>query len=93
MMRKTLNKKERLKLKARESASKFKRELRKSTTTAIVAAFGFLIALTWRDFIVEWVAKISSATPLQNNFISAIIITILCVFGILIFSKLNNDKK
>lgn len=93
MMKKVLDKKKNLKLKAKESASKFKKELRNSMTTAIVAAFGFLIALTWRDFIIEWVEKISSATPLQNNLITAIIVTILCVFGILVFSKFNNDKK
>ena len=91
-MKTNLNK-NKLKLKAKESASRFKNELRKSTTTAIVAAFGFLIALTWRDVIVEWVEKISSATPLQNNFITATIITLLCVFGILVFSKFNNEKK
>jgi len=88
-----LTRKQKLKLKAKKSALKFKREFKKSTTTAIVAAFGFLIALTWRDVISEWVTKISSASPLQSNLISAVIITIISVIGILIISRLNNEEK
>ena len=88
-----LTRRQKLKLKAKRSALKFKREFKKSTTTAMVAAFGFLIALTWRDVISEWVAKISKVSPLQGNLISAIIITIVSVVGILIISRLNNEEK
>lgn len=92
MMDKKLTNKEKLKLKAKESASKFKRELRKSTTTAIVAAFGFLIALTWRDVITEWVEKISSVSPLKSNLFSALIITVVSITGILIVSRFSHEK-
>ena len=77
------------KLKLKESAIEFRKELKKSVTTAIVAAFGFLIALTWRDFITEWVTKISEASPVQNSLITAVIITFVCVIGIFLVSKLK----
>ncbi len=86
---KELTRKQKLKLKTKESALKFKRELKKSTTTAIVAAFGFLIALTWRDVISEGITKISQASPVQNSLISALIITVISVLGILIVSRFN----
>lgn len=92
-MEKELTKGQKLKLKAKESALKFKQELKKSTTTAIVAAFGFLIALTWRDVITEWINKISEANPLKNSFMSAIIVTFISVTGIVIISKFNNEER
>ncbi|MCK9595708.1 DUF5654 family protein [Candidatus Pacearchaeota archaeon] len=90
---KELTRREKLKLKAKASALKFKRELKKSTVTAIIAAFGFLIALTWRDVIIEWVTKISEASPLKNNLIIAIIVTILSVMGIVVISRFDNEEK
>lgn len=87
-----LSRREILKIKARESALNFKRELKKSVITALVAAFGFLIALSWRDVITSWVAKISEANPIKSGFMSAIIITCICVLGILIVSKFSHEK-
>jgi len=89
---KELTGKQKLKLKARESAKKFKDEFKKSVVTAIIAAFGFLIALVWKDVITEWVTKISEASPVKNSFITALITTVIAVIGILIISKLNNEE-
>jgi ABC-type uncharacterized transport system YnjBCD permease subunit len=61
--------------------------------TAIVAAFGFLIALTWRDVITAWITKFSELSPVKGNLITAIIITIISVIGILIISRINNEEK
>ncbi len=88
-----LSKKQKLKLKAKESALKFKRELKKSIATALVAALGFLIALSWRDVITSWMEKISSFSPIKGNLVSAILVTIISVVGILIISKLSQDGK
>ena len=82
-----------LKLKAKKSALRFKRELKKSVITALVAAFGFLIALSWRDVITSWMEKISEASPIKSNLLSAIIVTIVCVIGILIISKLSHEEQ
>ncbi len=90
---KKLTKKEELKIKAKESARKFKLELKKSASTAIVAAFGFIIALAWRDVIVEYVKKIEELSPIKGNLISAIIITIVSVTGILIVTKIFSKSK
>ncbi len=87
-----LTRRQKLKLKAKESALKFRRELKKSTITAIIAAFSFLIALTWKDVITEWVMKISEANPLKNSLISAIIITVISVVGIVIVSHFGNEE-
>jgi len=74
--------------KIKKSVKKFRLELKKSISTAIVAAFGFLIALSWRDVITEYVSKIEKVSPLKGNLISAIIITIFSVIGILIIAKI-----
>lgn len=87
-----LTKRQKLKLKAKESASKFRKELKKSTITAIIAAFSFLIALTWKDVITEWVMKISEANPFKNSLISAAIITVISVIGIVIASHFGNEE-
>ncbi len=87
-MEKKLTKKERLKLKAKAAAKKLKLELKKSVNTAIAAAFGFLIALSWRDVITGYVSKVENLSPLKGNLISAIIITVISVIGILIVTKI-----
>lgn len=76
-----------LKIKTKQSMKKFKHEITRSLNTAIVAAFGFLIALVWRDVITEYVDVISSMSPVRGKFISAMIITLLSVLGILIITK------
>jgi len=81
--KKQLTKKEKLK----ESAKKFNLEFKKSLNTALIAAFGFLIALTWRDVITEYINQITTISPVKGRLISALIITIICVLGILIITK------
>lgn len=82
-----LTRKQKLKLKAKTSAKKFNLELKKAVNTAIVAAFGFLIALAWRDVITEYFDKLTALSPVQGKLVSAIIVTILSVLGILIVTK------
>ncbi len=79
----------------KKSVEKFRAEFKKSIITALVAAFGFLISLAWRDVIVEAVDKITALTPLHGKIITAIIITIISVIGILIITKVfsTEDKK
>ncbi len=99
-IKKELKKFERIKLKLEESKEKVKKsriefqtELRKSLNTAIVAAFGFLIALAWKDVITEFVEGITRLSPVQGKFISALIITFVSVTGILIATKLISVKE
>jgi len=81
--------KEILREKAKASKEKFNKEFRNSLVTAITAAFGFLIALVWRDVITEYVNLVTAISPVQSQLISALIVTLIGVLGILAISKLN----
>ncbi len=76
----------------KESAKKFNRKLKESLNTALVAAFSFLIALTWRDVIVESLTRITSISPLEGKLFSALIITVAGVVGILIVTSLFHEE-
>ena len=80
-----------IKTRTKQSTIKFKNELKKSTNTAIVAAFAFVIALAWRDVITEYAEKLTQLTPIQGKLITAIIVTIVCVIGILTITKFLAD--
>jgi ABC-type polysaccharide/polyol phosphate export permease len=74
--------------------SNFKKEFKKHSLTAILTAFGFLIALVWRDFITESLNKIVENFGITNQLafyklIIAVLITILAILGIMIISKLQ----
>ena len=75
-------------LKTKERAKKFNKEFIKAFSTAILAAFGFLIAFVWRDAIKTWVDKLFVNSPVQGQLISALIATIICVLGIILITKL-----
>lgn len=77
---------------AKASAIKFKQEFNKSISTAIVAAFGFLIALVWKDVITEWVDTITSVSPVHGKLIEAVLVTLIAVIGILIVTKIFSEK-
>ncbi len=81
-----------LRERAKASTTKFQREFRRSLVTAITAAFGFLIALVWKDVITEYVNAITKISPVQSQLISALIVTLVGVIGILIVSKLGVEE-
>ena len=89
-----LNKKEKLLLqrvireKVADKANRVKKETKKQLLTALVAAFGFIMALEWREVISSYVDMIGSFSPIQGNLVSAIIVTIVAVLGILIVNKI-----
>ena len=69
-------------------------EVKINIATAIAAAFGFIIALIWKEIIVGLFAlagltinDIGDLTSGVIAIISGIIITIVCVFGIMYISK------
>ena len=79
--------------KIKKSAEKFKKEFKKSVLTAITAAFGFLIALTWKEVITEFVQNIYQISPLQGKFFEATTITLISVLGILIITRAFQEKE
>jgi len=70
-------------------------EVKISIATAVAAAFGFVIALLWRDIIIGYLKlaelwQDGGFETLTGGIIAtvvAIIITIVCVIGILYISK------
>lgn len=86
-----LTKLQKARQRAKVHTKKFKEEIKKAILTAIVAAFGFLIALSWRDVITEYVNKINSMSSINGNLISALIITFISVIGILIITKFLSE--
>lgn len=68
--------------------------------TAIAAAFGFIIALIWKEIIVGLFAlagltinNIENGTGAAIAIISGVIITIVCVFGIMYITKWGGIEK
>jgi len=75
-------------------------EVKINIATAIAAAFGFVIALIWKEIIVGLFAlagltinDISDSTGAAIAVISGIIITIVCVIGIMYISKWGGITK
>ena len=76
-------------------------EVKISIATAIAAAFGFVIALLWRDVIIGiltylglWGERaMDDPIGIAVTIVVVIIITILCVFGILYISKWGGIEK
>lgn len=78
---------------AKASAKKFKLETSNAMNTAMIAAFGFLIALVWRDVITEAVNKVAEQSPVGGALISAAIVTLISVLGIIIVTKFFPKKE
>lgn len=92
--------KNRLKQEARELKKKminygkgYKREFKKALLTAVVAAFGFLVALEWREVLKEGVGILINASEIKNNFVSALIVTIVAVIGLMVITRILSPKK
>ena len=79
-------------------AMEVKQEVKKNVTTAILAAFAFIIALVWGDVIkgaVDEVVRIANiaGTGYIYTMISAFFVTIVCVIGIMFFSRWGEKKE
>jgi hypothetical protein len=81
-----------IKEKTKKGINEFRKEFKKQMNTAIMAAFGFLIALVWKDVITEFVKNLSEKSPFHGALLTAIGVTIVCVLGIMIISRLLKEK-
>ncbi len=78
-----------------------KSEVKTTIAVAIGGAFGFIIALIWRDIIIGLMTYaglwqdggFQDLTGAAVAIVGAIIITIICVFGILYISKWGGVEK
>tara|TARA_Y100000310_G_C20445188_1_gene698047 strand:+ start:358 stop:624 length:267 start_codon:yes stop_codon:yes gene_type:complete len=87
-----------VKIKKQGRVRRFRLEFKTQLKIALMAAFGFLIALSWRDFLSEAVNHLITSLGLSGDLylyklISAIIITAIAVIGILIISKFSSEDK
>jgi uncharacterized protein DUF5654 len=76
-------------------------EVKVSIATAIAAAFGFVIALIWKDIIIGLMKLAglwqeggpTDGTSAIIAIVGAIIITLVCVLGIMYISKWGGIQK
>jgi hypothetical protein len=72
-------------------------EVKKDITGPVIASFGFIIALIWRDAIQSAIGKFLQAAGLTEqayiyNFISAIIVTIIVIALMISVVKFGQKK-
>ena len=72
-----------------EKASTFKSEFRKQTATAIMTAFGLVIAMAWKDVITDLISRINFV---QGLLLSAVVLTAICVLGIIMINNWARAK-
>jgi len=85
------------KSKAKQAIHTLKNETKKQIILAFTAAFGFLIALVWRDVIKSYVDKIISQLAVSGPeslimLYTAIITTILAVIGIILINRWGSKQ-
>jgi len=68
-------------------------ETKKALATAILAAFGFLMALSWREYITELLDSILGVGAVESSFVSAVVITLISVFGIILVTRFLKVKE
>jgi hypothetical protein len=76
-------------------------EVKINIATAVAAAFGFVIALLWRDIIIGLLklgglwqdGGFNDVTGAAVAIVVAIVITVICVFGIMYISKWGGIEK
>lgn len=78
---------------AKSFTKSFTKEFKKEMSTAILAAFGLLIALVWKDVITNFVNNLSEKSPFSGALLSAMIVTIICVLGIMLSSRFLKEKE
>jgi CBS domain containing-hemolysin-like protein len=81
------------------SLKNLQQETRKQTATALITAFGIILALVWKDVIQIYIEKWAQAltiSQLPNSLLtlySAIVTTILIVLAIMITNKYIFSKE
>jgi len=81
-----------------KSIKVFEQEARKQVMTAVMAAFGFLLALVWRDTIVNYASHIVDffkfpAPEILGILYTTILTTFIAVVGIVVLSRWTPKKE
>jgi len=75
-----------------EKIKRFHKEFRKSASTAIIAGFSFLVALSWRDVISNYVEEVLG-DYVHEELLIAVVVTAIAVLGIMVVSRLIPTEK
>jgi hypothetical protein len=81
-------------MKALQKAKEFQKEVRTQIGISLGAAFAFVIALSWNDFIKEAVNSLIARIGLGGEglsfrLIAVVLITVICIVGIGLASRLG----
>ncbi len=73
-------------------------EIKNDVSIPIIASFGFIIALVWRDAIKGAIDEFLLRSGLMEraylyNFISAIIVTVIVITIMIVITRLSRSKK
>ncbi len=71
----------------------FKSEAKRHFSSALIAAFGIITALAWKDVLAEYLTGIVSLSPIQGKLITALIITVISLIAVITITKIANSKK
>ncbi len=74
--------------KFKEQADDINNEFKKAVSTGLVAGFGFVMALVWKEVITEGVDKILGLSKINSSLISAGLVTIIAVVGIMLVKRI-----
>jgi len=80
------------------AVKELKNETKKHVVTAIVAAFGFIIALVWRDAIKEFIDSLVinfsiNGSPALVTLYTAVITTAIAAIGIVLITKWSSEPE
>ena len=83
---------------SKSTATFFGSEFKKQTSIALMAAFGFLVALAWRDLITKAVNEnipthLLYSHPYLNQLYTAVIITFIAAIAIALISRWANKEE
>jgi len=74
--------------KIKENVSKLKSEVKKQITTMLIAAFGFVAALSWNDAIKAMITSlIGTADAWPYMLLNAVVVTVIVVIAVLLISR------
>ena len=85
-------------LRAKKVLSSFKNEFKQQTSTAIIAAFSLLIALSWKDVVTRLIENFAQTSTLTQNHsylglvYIAVIMTAFGVLGIALVSRWSRKE-
>jgi uncharacterized membrane protein YdbT with pleckstrin-like domain len=87
----------RLYVRAKKHASDFRKEFKKQLLFAVSAAFGFLMAFSWREPIMDFIGFLINSVGIKSQIydgvISAVVLTVVGVLFLMVISKWASEEK